>query len=137
MALIEPRKFLPKAPPVESLDPAKLVCTYDAVSDTFLFHLYGPGRPGVSIPTSDFEYLRLDPTTEEVIGFQVEDFLARAVYADPTYLDLAELANIDPEQIAAIRRTIESRRRLMPPEQRKQELAAAMTRRLLRVAGVA
>jgi hypothetical protein len=137
MALIEPRKFSPKAPPVERLESADLICTYDSVSDTFLFHLYGPGRPGVSLPTSDFEYLRLDPVTEEVIGFQVEDFLAHAVYADPTYLELAELANIDPEQIAAIRRTIETRQRSMAPDLLKRELAGAMARRLIPSPGVA
>lgn len=84
---------------------------YDGVSDTLFFDFYGPGRPAVSveIERGDHDYLfqRVDVETEEVVGIQIEDFLAYAVVLDPTWLDLldiAELNGIDRDQIDKIKR---------------------------------
>jgi len=84
---------------------------YDGVSDTLFIDFYGPGRPAVNVEVErgDHDYLfqRVDVETEEIVGIQIEDFLAYAVHLDPILLDaldIVELNGIDPNQIRAIKR---------------------------------
>jgi hypothetical protein len=136
MAVSEPRMFNPK-PRRPDLDPASFSLHYDRDSDTLIFSLYSAGRAGISIPASGYEYLRIDPITEDTIGLQIEDFLSHAVFEKAEYLELAELAGIDAEELATIREMIEQRRRAMDPAVRRLVLANAVLDRLLPVHGVA
>ncbi len=92
--------------------------SYDAVSDTLYFDFYGPGKPAVNveIDKGDHDYLfqRVDVDTQEVIGLQVDDFLAYAIHLDPyvfDVLDFAELHGITREQVAILKH-----KRSLPPD---------------------
>lgn len=136
MAVNTPRVFHPKLP--RPFDTSQLVIDYDRVSDTLsVFASGATPRPGVSVPISDFEYVRVDATTEEIIGLQVEDFLIHAVYVNPLYLSLAEFAGVEEPELAAIRAAVEERQRRMDPWERRQALLDAMLGGLRLTEGVA
>lgn len=78
---------------------------YDDVSDT-LFVRLDPSRTTTSIPVGDYEYILVDPTDEQVVGIQIEYYLARAVSAHPKWLELAELAGIGADAVAEARARI-------------------------------
>ncbi len=124
MAVNEPRVFHPKLP--VQVDLSSLNFAYDRLSDTLLV-TFGDGtlRPGVSIPLSDFEYLRVDTETEAIIGVQIEDFLDYAVYENGSYLDFAEFAGSEDRVLARIRRAVEDRRRQMGQQDRQRALIEA------------
>lgn len=112
----------PGEPDIIELDPkwpeladifskGKLTFTYDAASDTMFVDFYGPGRPAVSVEIErgdhDYVFQRVDLETQEVIGLQIEDFLAYAVYQDPYMLDaldFAELVGITPQLVELVKR---------------------------------
>ncbi len=129
MAVNEPRVFHPKLP--VQVDLSSLNFAYDRLSDTLLV-TFGDGapRPGVSIPLSDFEYLRVDAETEAIIGVQIEDFLDYAVYENGSYLDFAEFAGIEDKVLARIRRAVEDRRRQMGQQDRQRALIEAWLKSL-------
>jgi hypothetical protein len=133
MALSKPRTLIPKPLNVGALDHERFVFIYDERSDELLIYLYGAAQPSVSVPLTDYEYLRVDPTTEEVVGFQVENFLAEAVFADPLYLDWAEAVGVDADRVAALRQLIDAARRGRSPDDRRRHLAASVAARLARV----
>ena len=96
---------------LKDLDLRRAVISYDRASDTLIVHLYGRGRPAVSVPSPrplarDFVFLRLDPKTDELVGIQVEDVLRLYAADHPEVLDLlerAELRGITREELARIR----------------------------------
>lgn len=105
----------------EDLDPRRIVVSYDDVSDTLMLHLFGRGRPAVSIETGNGFFLRVDPGTHHVVGVQVEAFLSRAIVENPDLLEVAEAAGIPEQKIQQVRGRIS-------PESMK----AAAARTLLR-----
>ena len=100
--------YRPKIDPeqIRSLDPREVVIAYDRPSDTLAVHFYGRGRPAVSVPSSrdldrDFVSMRFDPTTDQLVGFEIEDFLDLYVSDHPDALYLlktAELRGITREE---------------------------------------
>lgn len=129
MAVNEPRIFHPRRP--AKIDVSDLTFTYDRLSDTLLVLFGGVSpRPGVSIPLSDFEYVRVDAENEEIMGIQIEDFLDYAVYENGIYLDFAEFAGIEDKELALIRRTIEEGRRQLGQQDRQRALIEAWLKSL-------
>src|SRR5688572_6338522 len=91
------RTVLPIVPDLASIDPEKLVVSYDRRSDTLMVHFFGRGRSTVSDPTDTFLYALVDPDTNELVGYHIEGFLAGAVKQIPAailLLDFAELRGI-------------------------------------------
>ena len=100
------RRFRPKPLDIRGVDPAQAVVSYDRRSDTLLMHLYGRDRDSVSVQRGRTLYWLVDPQTEEVLGFHIEGFLARAVKDDPDLIDLldyAELRGITPAEVRVLR----------------------------------
>ena len=120
MAVNEPRIFFPKLPEHVERDAIKF--SFDRISDTLvIFYQYPPTRPTVNVPTSEYEYLRVDAETEEVVGMQVEDFLSYAIYRNWVYLQYAALAGLSREEIAALHERVE--RALGQQDAKEQRLA--------------
>ncbi len=96
-------------PAPSDVDLRDVVLSYDRHSDTLFVHLFGRGRPAVSDLVGDSWYLLVDPQTLEVVGLQIEDFLARAVAEAPPLvdlLDLSELRGITPAEVRRERHRI-------------------------------
>lgn len=120
---------------LRALDLSRVVISYDRVSDTLMIHLYGRGRPAVSVPSPkplarDFVFLRFDPESDELVGIQIEDFLRVYVVDHPRAIDLldqADLRGITHEEIARIRLRIGADERLQSAATRSliEELALA------------
>lgn len=99
---------------IRKLDPRNIVIAYDRPSDTLVVHFYGRGRPAVSVPSPrdldrDFLYMRFDPDTDQLVGFEIEDFLDLYVSEHPESLYLlktADLRGITREEIEAIEQGI-------------------------------
>lgn len=108
MAMNEHEEFVyrPRAPKLDEIDPHQVSFLYDETTDTLMVYLCGRDHPAISVDVDDYAYLRLDPTTEEIVGLQVEDYLARAVFADPTLLVFAEPAGIPAEAVEVVRRAL-------------------------------
>ena len=106
MVAIEPFPVAPKRPDPATLDLRNVVFSYDRRSDIFVVHLFGPKRPAKVVHTGMTLDLRLDPATEIIIGFQIEGYLAQAVYQQPYLLDLAGFTDIPRAEIEEIRRQI-------------------------------
>lgn len=92
MAIV--RDYAPKLnlQQLRRIDPRQVVVSYDRASDTLMIHLFGRGRPAVSVPSPanvdrDLVFFRGDPETEELVGFQIEDFLRLYVPVTPRALD--------------------------------------------------
>lgn len=119
MALEQLRRFTIK-PPTEPIDPDRLALTYNPRSDTLLIHLYGKGRPAVTVEAKDgYLAARVDAETEEVIGFQIDAYLTRAVYEYPPLLEIASSAGIEGSRIEEIRARI-------APKKAKQAVVSSL-----------
>lgn len=102
-----PRRFNPKPYRPDEIDPAKVVVSFDRVSDTLLIHLFGRGISTVSVAVGDYLYLLVEPDTEKIVGLHVEGFLAQAVHEVPSALNLlnyAELRGITVAEVRALQR---------------------------------
>lgn len=122
------RSIRPKPLSLDAVDPAPVALSYDRRSDTLLVHLFGKGRESVSVQATPHLFLMTDPETEEVVGLQVEGFLARVVEDLPEsvfLLDAADLRGISTEEVRAIRRRLLGRRpdlrNRFPPTQNEPE----------------
>jgi hypothetical protein len=91
-------------PDAAAIDPDKVVVSYDRPTDTLFIHLYGRGREAVSEVGGDYWYTLVDLRTDEVLGFQIEDFLERAVAIDPELLELLEITEVDGRTAGELRR---------------------------------
>ncbi len=121
MAVTETYSPRPNLAEVRALNPADVVVAYDRPSDTLVVHFYGRGRAGINVPSPreldrDFVYLRFDPDSDQVIGFEIEDCLALFASQRPevwSLVEVAELRGITPEEITRLRAgvTVEERRR--------------------------
>jgi hypothetical protein len=118
MAVNEPQVFHPRLPEENEQRPVRF--HFDRLSDTLVvFFGNATPRPTVNIPTSDYEYLRVDAETEELVGFMVEDLTGYAVYQNWMYLQYAALAGLEHEEIAALRERVEAALRDDPDDQRR------------------
>ena len=83
---------------------------YDRASDTLMLHVRGEPRPAVSIPIESREdgvYVRLDRETNQVVGIQIEGFIADFIDRFPELADLlksAHLRGIERDEAVAIAR---------------------------------
>jgi hypothetical protein len=103
MALTERRVIRPRLPSVAEVDWHACSFDYDRLSDTLYWDFSGESRAAISVPVDDHLLFSVDPETEEVVGFQVDGFLAAAVYAFPPLLDLADRIGLEAAEVAAIR----------------------------------
>ncbi len=101
--------FRPRWPTRSSLSTQQVRFTYDQPTDTLFVDFYGEARPAASIPLGrgerDYLFLRIDPTSEAVVGLQIEHFLSYAVKRHPELadaLDFAALVGIDQERLRQI-----------------------------------
>ena len=120
--------FAPAAPPMptgDDLDAMRF--DYDGPSDTVLVHLGGSPRPAITVVVDEYVSYRIDPATEEIVGYQIEDFLAEAVRAVPGFLTIAELVGIEPDALARARQGL-------TPDQRRRAAAEALVGHLVPLA---
>lgn len=89
-------------PSRDRIDPNRVTFHYDELSDTLVVHLFGEPRPAFSLDVNEFEYVRIDLETNEVIGLQIEAFLTSAIAHDPRYVLWAARAGIPWETIASV-----------------------------------
>lgn len=109
------------------LDPRNIRLDYNEFSDTLYVYLLPGDHPLVSVPRDDgFSSLMVDPATDEVHGFQFDDYLSHAVFQVPQIVELAEISGIDPQ-------TIESARQRIGDERRKDAAISATIAHLLRI----
>jgi hypothetical protein len=112
----------------QELDPRNVRVDYNEYSDTLYVYVLPGNHPLVSVPRDDgFSALMLDPLSEEVHGFQFDDYLTRAVLEVPQLIELAEMAGIDSQVIDLARQQIGE-------ERRKDSVISATIAHLLRSA---
>ncbi len=121
MAVNEARVFNPRLP--DNIEQGAVRFHFDRLSDTLVvfFRGFSP-RPTVNIPTSDYEYLRVDAETEELVGIMVEDLLGYAVYQNWMYLQYAALAGLEREEFAALRERVEAEFLRHDPDEQRRSL---------------
>ncbi|HSH76920.1 MAG TPA: hypothetical protein VLA19_00120 [Herpetosiphonaceae bacterium] len=119
MAMNEQRDVTPKRPDLDTLDFEKVSFSYDRESDTLILRLFGRERTAVILPGNEHLDLWLDPETWEIIGFQIEGYLAHVVHEHPRFLELAELAGISADEVERIRRSV-------TPDKRKRAAVASL-----------
>lgn len=107
--------YTPQMPSRDEIDIDQVVFEYDEDDDELLVHLFGKPLPAISVVIGPYEYFRIDPETEQIVGFYVEHFLARAVFEDPALLSMASLAGVGESKLEKIRRQL--------PETRMKESA--------------
>jgi hypothetical protein len=114
MAIDHLETLRPNLETLRRLDPNRAVVSYDRASDTLMIHLFGRGRAAVSVPVPtdgdrDLVFWRVDPETEEIVGFQIEDFLRFYVPSESSALDWlhprhgAELRGLTAAEIEPLR----------------------------------
>ena len=103
--------FDPRIPDLKDLRADLLRFVYERATDTMFVDFYGQARPASSEPLDtgdrDYIFVRVDPKTGEVVGLQIEDFLAYAVEQNPVFtelLGLAELRGVDESEAGELRR---------------------------------
>lgn len=96
---------------------------YDEEGDRLRIGFVAEPRPGYNHPIDDYACWRIDLATDEIIGYEVERFAARAVIQRPELLPLLELINASDRQIKRARSRL-------TPEQR-QAAARRAARHLL------
>ncbi len=106
MGALEPIPVTPIRPDPATIDMRTVEFDYDRRSNIFTLHLFGRGKPAKVLHTGKVIDLRLNPTTQVIVGFQIEGYLAQAVYRLPRLLALAELVGIPQEEVAAIRQRV-------------------------------
>lgn len=81
------RVFHPIWPDANDLAVRRSLWSYDRFSDTMMVHFAGKPLSAVAVPLDigpyDYLFARIDPETDRVVGVQIEDFLAFAVYQHP------------------------------------------------------
>lgn len=111
------RPLKPKTVQWDAIDSTQIVISYDAPSDTLLIHLFGRGRPSVSVPVDRYLYALVDPETEHTLGIHIEGFLTQAVKEHPdeiVLLDHAELRGITPIEVRELQQKVLGSWRSLP-----------------------
>jgi hypothetical protein len=81
----EGRTFDLKVTLVDQASPETIVLDYDRVADTFIFRVTKDPTPTIGVVVDDYVMFRVDPTTDEIIGFEVEHFTRSAIYKYPEF----------------------------------------------------
>ena len=76
MAVTDSCAIVPKMPNLGHLDALKIAGAYDSLTDTLTASSTGEPKVAISIYADDATH-RVDSVTEEVVGLQIEEFLAR------------------------------------------------------------
>jgi hypothetical protein len=86
------RTFHPRWP-ARGFDPVTAWADYDALADELVVYLTGPA-PSVVVPIDtpdrDYVFLLVDPTTEAVVGVQVEAMRVWVAAQNPRWAPLAD-----------------------------------------------
>lgn len=69
------RRWTQKPPPWDAIDRKKVRVEYEPDEDTLFVNPTGTPRPAINAYVDDDTMVRLDPVTEEVVGFEIENFL--------------------------------------------------------------
>jgi hypothetical protein len=81
----------------------------------------------------DFAVLRVDPTTNEVVGLEFEHFVKAAVYELPVLFVVTQWLDIPKKDVARMRRRLEKENQLPHMDNRaslKRELLGAIQEQL-------
>jgi hypothetical protein len=97
------RQIRPKRFHWDAVDPDKVIIRYDRPSDTLLVHLFGRGRPSISVPVDRYLYVMVDPDTESIIGIHIEGFLAQAVKEHPRQIEILDYAELSGMTVGEVR----------------------------------
>lgn len=99
------RSVRPTWPMIERLPNRQIRFSYDRPTDTLFVDFYGRARPASSEPLDngdrDYLFLRVDPVSQEVVGLQIEEFLAYAVGRHPEFVAALEIAQLDDRDAEA------------------------------------
>ena len=107
MAVTEMRRFAVRLPNLMEIDPSGVRLEFDRPSDTLYVDFGGAARPAISVVLGDHLAASVDPETEEVVGLQIDGFLAHAVYEMPALLGVAHLIGLKPKEVERIRERID------------------------------
>ncbi len=131
MAMTEMRRLNPRWPDLGNLDWQASALDFDRDSDTLYWDFYGEPRAAISVPVTDHVLLSVDPGTEEVVGLQLDGFLAHVIYQAPELLELGDLIGLGANEIEEIRRRLAAK----SASERKQTVLPALIDRLVPSAG--
>jgi uncharacterized protein YuzE len=111
-------QFEPIFPDRMTTDASSFAFAYDAEADTLYIHFFGAPRPAVSVAMNEYFSWRISRETHEVVGVQVEGFLAYVVREHPEWLPLAEVLAregiVDAGSVDEIRRVMRPEAALRP-----------------------
>jgi hypothetical protein len=103
-----------------------LQAVYNEPADELVVFLFPGVECTVAFDVDDVMYLLIDSVSQEVVGFQFDDFMNQAVLERPQLLALALLAGIDERQVEQARARIgEERSRKAAVQSALRELLAA------------
>lgn len=88
------------------IDPERIRLVYNDAADELVVFLLPDVEHSVALDWDEHTYLLLDPVTEDVVGFQFDNFMSRAAVERPQLLVLAQLASVDPSLIERTRERI-------------------------------
>lgn len=89
-------------PDLDGINVQAITMTYDALSDTFLLHLFGRDVPSVAIYGGGYWYWLVNPDTEACVGVQIEEFVEQAIQDHPDVIDALKFAELRGLTIAEI-----------------------------------
>ncbi len=98
MAMMETRTLHPRWPKLSEVNPDHLLFDFDRDSDMLYLHFSGEAHPSISVPLDDHYLALVDPVSENVVGIQIEGFLAHVAIALPFVLDLADLIGLSADE---------------------------------------
>jgi hypothetical protein len=79
---------------------------YNEVADELVVFLFEGVEQSVALDSGDNVYMLLEPDSEEIVGFQFDNFMSRVVLQKPQLLALASLAGVDDDLIEKARQRI-------------------------------
>lgn len=100
-----------ESPDIERLDSKNFNLSYDEPVDTmFIYFIDGDIEPVSALVDPEHDiYALVDAVSQEVVGLQLEAFLARVVYEWPEFLTLAIWAGISSDRLAPVIQEITGR----------------------------
>jgi hypothetical protein len=97
MVLQRERGLFERAVAAVNDHPRDVASSYDRDSDTMMVHFFGAPRSAVSISIDDLDdalYVRLDRAADEVVGLQIEGFMAQFMISHPDLADILSVARL-------------------------------------------
>jgi len=113
---------------LESACPETSSVNYDRFSGTLVFAFTRDQVPSVGVALSDFLLLRVDPSTEEIVGVEVEHFDKAAVYQHPKLFGAVQWVDIPAREIDHMRKRLD-----IPNNRAPETNLAALKRGLMHV----